>query len=590
VPIRLLPADVALKIAAGEVVTRPTDAVKELVENSIDALVSAGQAGDGTSGGRVDVEIRDGGLALIRVSDNGPGIQPDELPLAFERHATSKLRAESDLYSLGTLGFRGEALPSIAAISRLTMVSRTYDRDAGAAVELEFGVIVSQGARGTAPGTTVAVHALFHNVPARLRFLRSTAGESTRIVAMIGQLAMAYPEVAFSVVSEGRLALQTAGTGSLRDAMLKVHDLNTVSKMVPVAHSAGRVTVRGLAAPPEATRGSRSGLSVFVNRRLVQNRALVHAVEDAYRPALLPGRHPVAAVLLGVPPEQVDVNVHPTKSEVRFADERAIYAAVNRAVREALHVASPVPAVTSRLVSFAGPERQASWLRNTEDGQSAAHRAEPRASPEDGSPAESARPPASPSARNVLPILHPLGQVQKTYIVAEGPDGVYFIDQHTAHERIRYEALRARRELGPMESQRLLAPIPIDLDEGQVPRASEHSDGIRRLGFEWSAVSSTMLLLEAVPAILRPTADHRQAFLDVLESVDGPEPAPGIDPALATMACHTAVRAGDELSSAEMRALLTELETLDILHYCPHGRPIVIRLDAGQIARDFGRT
>jgi DNA mismatch repair protein MutL len=246
VPIRLLPPDVALKIAAGEVVTRPADAVKELVENAIDALGEMGRTGEGASGGRIEIELRDGGLALIRVTDNGPGIAPEELPLAFERHATSKLRTEADLYSLSSLGFRGEALPSIAAISRLTMVSRTADRESGAAIELEFGRLDSQGPRGASPGTTVVVRALFQNVPARLRFLRSTAGESGRIVLMVGQLAMAYPEIAISVLVDGRLALQTGGTGRLADAVLKVYDLETVSKMASLAHTSGRVSISAL--------------------------------------------------------------------------------------------------------------------------------------------------------------------------------------------------------------------------------------------------------------------------------------------------------------------------------------------------------
>jgi DNA mismatch repair protein MutL len=596
----VLSPEVAQKIAAGEVVTRPADAVKELVENAIDACLAAER---GEAGHRIDVELHGGGLALIRVVDTGCGIPPGEIPLAFERHATSKLASAEDLFAIATLGFRGEALPSIAAISQVAFYSRPADSELGALVVLEAGRLVEASARAGPVGTSVTVRNLFQNVPARLRFLRTATGEAGQVTNLVGQYALAYPEIRFSVVTDGRLVLQSPGTGRLRDALLKVYDAAVVEKLLPIEAVAGKVRIRGYVSEPGTTRATRAAISIFVNRRWIQSRALSYAIEEAYQPALPAGRHPIAVVQLDIPPADVDVNVHPTKAEVRFADERTLYGALRRAVREVVMASAPLPIVGVPLAPFGMPS----------DSQGAGGGSGPPPEPTQGSlglsaearrasPPESADPPgaarqADPRAVG-LPILHPLGQVQRTYIVAEGPDGVYFVDQHTAHERIRYEEIQSSRASVGIATQSLLEPLVVELTPRQWDLLDEGAPRLREIGFAVEPFGERACLLRAIPAILarsgRPSGaagedDLTATFREVVDALALEGPAEGIDRLAATVACHSAVRSGDSLTAEEIRELLGRLEGLDVWRYCPHGRPIVIRLDSSQLAKDFKR-
>ena len=585
-PIRVLPDEVALKIAAGEVITRPTDAVKELVENAIDAsLLAPDQDGSPPSAPRIDVEIRGGGLSLIRVVDAGCGIPPDEVAVAFRRHATGKLATAEDLFAVRTLGFRGEALASIAAISHVVIYTRTADRELGTLLTLEAGRVVEQGSRAGPVGTSIAVRNLFHNVPARLRFLRSASGEAGQIVHLLSQLAMAFPEIRFALLNEGRLVLQTPGSGSLADVLLRVYGSAVVERLLPVEETTGSLRAFGYVGEPAIHRATRTGISIFVNRRWVQSRALTHAVEDAYEPALPAGRHPLAVLCLELPPSEVDVNVHPAKAEVRFVDERAVYAAVRRAVRGVLLKTSPVPAIGAALMPAVPPPLD---VGNAES----AERLPPRQAPLDLVVMGRSRDPSGeqPTATRHpgLPILHPLGQVHRTYIVAEGPDGVYFIDQHTAHERICYEEIQAQRAGAGVGSQALLDPLVVDLTPRQWELLGEGAPSLRELGFAFEPFGERSCLLRAVPAILRRD-EPVQAFRDTVDALGQENSAEGIDGPSAVLACHSAVRAGDTLTPEGIRELLARLEGLDVWRYCPHGRPIVIRLDSAQLARDFRR-
>ena len=601
-PIRVLPEAVALKIAAGEVITRPADAVKELVENAVDAVLasrpqaptpgpSPAEQERGTGGGlsalppRIDVEIRDGGLALIRVVDTGCGIPADEVALAFQRHATSKLATAEDLFAVRTLGFRGEALASIAAISRVVLYTRAAGAELGALLELDAGRVVEQGPRAGPIGTSITVRNLFQNVPARLRFLRSAAGEAGQVVHLVGQYALSFPEIRFSLLNDGRLAFQSPGGGRLEDVLAKVYGAALVEKLLPVEGEAGRLKIVGYVSEPGTHRSTRSGISIFVNRRWVQSRVLTYAVEEAYQPALPTGRHPVAALWLELPPSEVDVNVHPTKAEVRFADERGIYAAVRRTIRGVVLRAAPVPVVGAPLAP-AAPSPPVPTVESSPAAEV------PRQQSFAGSTATSdaAVEPETPAVREPgLPILHPLGQVHRTYVVAEGPDGVYFVDQHTAHERVRYEEIQAQRAGAGVASQALLDPLVVDLTPRQWGLLGEGAPSLRALGFAFEPFGERSVLLRAVPAILRLT-DLARAFTDVVDALAMEGPTAGVDAPSAVLACHSAVRAGDALSPEEIRELLGRLEGLDIWRYCPHGRPIVIRLDAAQLARDFRRA
>ena len=615
-PIRVLPEAVALRIAAGEVITRPTDAVKELVENAVDAvLASRPQALTPHSGGRllapspaerapgarqwkrgaegglsalparIDVEIRDGGLALIRVVDTGCGIPADEVALAFQRHATSKLATAEDLFAVRTLGFRGEALASIAAISQVALYTRAAGAELGALLELDAGRVVEQGPRAGPVGTSITVRNLFQNVPARLRFLRSAAGEAGQVVHLVGQYALSFPEIRFSLLNDGRLVFQSPGGGRLEDVLAKVYGAALVEKLLPVEGEAGRLKVVGYVAEPGTHRSTRSGISIFVNRRWVQSRALTYAVEEAYQPALPAGRHPVAALWLELPPSEVDVNVHPTKAEVRFADERGIYAAVRRTIRGVVLRAAPVPGVGAPLAP-AVPSPPGPAVESSPAAQVPRQASFAGAAGASGAPAE----PGAPAAREPgLPILHPLGQVHRTYVVAEGPDGVYFVDQHTAHERVRYEEIQAQRAGAGVASQVLLDPLVVDLTPRQWGLLGEGAPSLRALGFAFEPLGERSVLLRAVPAMLR-LSDLARAFTDVVDALATEGPAAGVDAPSAVLACHSAVRAGDALSPEEIRELLGRLEGLDVWRYCPHGRPIVIRLDAAQLARDFRRV
>ena len=426
-PIRVLPPQQAARIAAGEVVERPASVVKELVDNALDAGADS-----------ITVEIRGGGLEIIRVVDNGAGISADEAPLAFQRFATSKLPPDGSLDGITTLGFRGEALPSIAAVSGVTLVTRTAGEAAGTQVELESGEIVRVSPQGSPPGTSVAVRGLFRNVPARLKFLRSASAEAGRVQTLVQHFALAFPEVRFRLEVDGRAAFSASGRGSLRDACAAVFGARLAQSLLeadpPDETGPEAPSVHGLISPPDVSRSTRGQISLIVNRRWIQSRALTFALEEAYQGFLMERRHPLAVLHIAVPPQDVDVNVHPAKLEVRFRREREVFSTVQRAVRGALVAQSPVPTVRASLEppkSFGRPPAAAAPPQETQVQQALTMFA-----PEGWSAQQS-------TPRQVVPSLRVLGQVQSLYIVAEGPGGMYLVDQHAAHERVLYEKVQS---------------------------------------------------------------------------------------------------------------------------------------------------
>ncbi|HEY3080304.1 MAG TPA: DNA mismatch repair endonuclease MutL [Chloroflexota bacterium] len=596
--IAVLDREVAEKVAAGEVVQRPADAVKELIENAIDAILERPPPDGRGRRGSIQVEVRGGGLELIRVADDGCGIPAGELELALARHGTSKLRQVDDLSRVRTLGFRGEALPSIGAVAELTVVSRPADAASGACLVLEGGRVREIGARGCPLGTQVTVRRLFFNLPARLAFQRSAGGEGAHIAHLVGVYALAYPELRFTLTVDGRRALEVGG-GDRREVMSGVYGLEAAVSMLPIeAEDPAGVAVRGLISRPDLTRGSRGDILLYANRRPVQNRSLSHAVVDAYRGFLPEARFPIVVLDVGVSPEEIDVNVSPSKAEVRFRRERLVYAAVQRSIRSSLLAVAPPPAVSTPLRQAEGFGPAAAAGRIGPPGAAPippTASADGRAPPEGPSPDGDGGPPAAPAAASVaaggvrLPILRIVGQVQSTYIVCEGPDGVYFVDQHAAHERVLYERILAERGRGGVARQQLLTPAVVDLTARSAAQLREHLPELGRLGFEVEPFGDRSALVRAIPAgLIR--ADPAGALAELVEALASPGPSPdGLDRGAATVACHAAVRAGDPLSTELMRELIEQLEATDIGRFCPHGRPTVVRLPATQLERDFGR-
>ena len=591
-PIQILPVEVSSRIAAGEVVERPGSVVKELVENALDAGATS-----------IEIEVREGGVELIRVVDDGRGIPGDEVELAVERFATSKLRASDELGAIGTLGFRGEALSSIAAVSRVDLVSRPAHQDSGTGIEVVDGQVTSSGPRASAIGTAIVVRDLFRSFPARRKFLRTPGSETGRIQLVVTRYALAYPEVRFRLTVDGAEVFACAGSGVLREAVAAVYTRQTAEAMLELevdeAHgSSSEIEISGLTSAPSLDRANRTFISLFVNRRWVQSRVLAYAIEQAYHGFIKERRYPLAVVNVTVPLDEVDVNVHPAKSEVRFRHENRVFGTLQQTVRHTLTTHAPVPEFRPHSVSprtpAAAPRRPVAGPHPAFWPTQVAPTAQPPVSysqqEDPGGPLEAPSTVAPPAPRGVLPVLRVLGQVQETYIVAEGPDGMYLVDQHAAHERILFEEVRAgSRSVGP-RAQSVLEPVVVELDARRQELVEEQAELISRLGFEVGPFGERSYVVRAVPRLLGE-ADTGQSFLDFLDLMaDGGGFDSWEERAAYSVACHAAVRAGKTLTSQEMSDLVKRLEECQQPHTCPHGRPTMLHLSSTHLEREFGRT
>ena len=576
--IRVLKPELAAQIAAGEVVERPASVVKELVENSIDAGAS-----------QVTIEITGGGVERIRVVDDGSGIPPEEVALAFKHHATSKLTTPEQLDAISTLGFRGEALPSIASVSHTALTSRPHGASEGHRIQISWGELIEEGPQGAAPGTSVVVSDLFGNLPARRKFLRSNSAESARIHELVSRYALARPDIRFQLVTEGRTALNTPGSNRPAEAMLAVYGREVASGMLEVQEDSGDQDYRvsGFVSAPSLTRANRNYMTFFVNHRWIQNRMLSFALEEAYHGLLPEKRYPLAVLNLELAYSEVDVNSHPAKREVRFHFERKVYAAVQRAVRGTLVAESPVPTMQPTTVPWSpgagssGP----GFFRSAFQGAASSSSSQDR--PNWDSPG--GPPDAAATFQQVLPSLRAVGQVRMTYIVADGPDGMYLIDQHAAHERVLFDRIRRRAEERAPQSQPLLSPMTVELTMSQAELLENNAGLLGSYGFDVEAFGERSYLLRAVPSIMT-TQDPAQSLVDVLDLVA----VEGLmrqheDILAASIACHSAIRAGKALTDAEMKALLEQLEATDNPHTCPHGRPTLMHFSEYQMERGFGR-
>jgi DNA mismatch repair protein MutL len=574
-PIRRLPQVVADAIAAGEVIERPASVVKELVENSLDAGAT-----------RININIEGGGLVRIAVVDDGAGIPPGDLELAVERHATSKIAVAEDIARVGTLGFRGEALASIAAVAELRLTTRSRGSNAGAILRVRHGAFVEQAVAAAAVGTQVEVYELFAGAPARLRFLKSVATEAAAAVRVAADLAITHPDVAFTCRNDGRVVLRSAG-GSLRDAIRSVLGARAERDLLDI-DSPGPIAVSGAVSSPHAHRASRSGVVLIVNHRRVHNRALLAAVDESYRGLIPTGRHGYGVVSVDVDPASLDVNVHPAKREVRFSDERAAFSAVQRACWAALRTAPALGATGGVSLGFGNLGGQPIGALELRDGdRGAALVGRPYTTISAGAATVEA-----PDAATLAPMTA-LGQAGSGFLVATAGDAVVLIDPHAAHEKILYTELRARwsEDAAPSsDSQLLLMPVVVDCSPAIAARVADEHDFFQRCGFSIDQFGPGAVRCTAVP-ITAVSADPERLVTELIERINEPD-AGGDDRRhrlAALVACHAAVRFGDRIDVVGQQRLLDELLTTPGGTTCPHGRPSVLVLDDPVLRRAFRR-
>jgi DNA mismatch repair protein MutL len=571
--IQVLPDTVASAIAAGEVIERPTSVIKELIENSIDAGAT-----------RIQIEVEDAGSARITIRDDGSGIHSEDVILAVERYATSKLRTADDLFNIQTLGFRGEALSSIGAVSRLELVTRTPEEAKGSRLVVEGGEVLEQGAIGAARGTTVTIRDLFFNVPARRKFQKSERTERRWIQTLIQRYALAYPQVAFQLVLDGRDVFETSGSGDRRELLAKVFSLEIAHAMIALPVSEGlEHQIGGFVSPPHISRSNRREITFFVNGRWVQDSSLSAAVIQAYHTLLMVGRFPVTVIFINLPADQVDVNVHPTKAEIRFREPQKVFSLLQRAVRATLLGQTPAPQV----------DLQDRWYPGKESGLSPLDRSPDWHFPNQGDVAQSLLPLSG--QREIddeqVPLLRSVGQVGLAYLVAEGPNGVYLIDQHAAHERILFEEFMHELETETLESQALLEALTLEFSSAQAELLRENIEEMTALGFSIEEFGGQSFRLRSIPSMF-VGKDPEQAIRAVVEDFEEDETplASKREARLAARICkRLAIKSGQLLSLEEQRALIRSLECCASPRTCPHGRPTMVHLPVTMLARQFGR-
>jgi len=583
--IRVLPTDLANQIAAGEVVERPASVVKELVENALDAGAT-----------RVKVEIEQGGVNLVRVSDDGAGMDAEDGELAFSRHATSKIHDKDDLFSLRTFGFRGEALPSIASVAKLRLVTRMRGTSEGTEVVVEGGGPVRVRPIGAAEGTTVEIRELFYNVPARRKFLKSMGTESAHVSEALLLAALARPDVSLFLLRDGRPAREWLRVTTRRERAAQAFE---GERLEPCVGERGPLRIEAHLGAPERARAGAVGLHLLVNGRAIRDRQLARAVAQAYGSVLEAGRYPVGAVYIDVPADQVDVNVHPQKAEVRFSDARALHDAVTRELHAAMTRAFSLPALgATRFWPVTRPATplEASFASLPGGGAPDPWRLQPEM---DGASTSSiaertavlAAAPALFESSGFYASLEFLGQVRAMFLLCHGADGIYILDQHAAAERVTFHRLRRAFASRSIATQRLLIADVVELLPGEVATLEERASDVGALGVELRAVGPSAVAVHAVPALLSRAKPER-IVRDLVAELGRAARRPFGDAAdlvLATMACHGSVRAGDLLSREEASALLRSLDGIDFAGHCPHGRPVVTRIGYDELERRVGR-
>jgi DNA mismatch repair protein MutL len=584
--IHRLPANLANQIAAGEVVERPASVVKELVENALDAGAR-----------RITVAIELGGKKSIKVEDDGEGMEPDDARLAIERHATSKISRPDDLSAINTLGFRGEALPSIASVSHFTLRTRANGRPTGTEIRVNGGTISSEREVGAPEGTCIDVEDLFYNLPARRKFLKSDTAEATQVSRLMTQMALGYPEVGFSLTSGPRRLLECPPANGLRERFFQL--FGERPDLIELRKEAGGLRIEGYVAALGDQGPVRGPQNVFVNRRIVKDRTIAHAIVEAYSVATIKERSPEVHLFLRIPADRVDVNVHPTKAEVRFLEQSLVHEVLRRGLAEALgHGRAPElqftpfaarpdePRAMTIPGVLAGATVGSRWMPDQPSHGSYPSPAFERTANALESPGETQSP------TEFRPMI-PLGQFRDTFIVAIDDEGIAIIDQHVAHERVLFERVMEKLTSGRLESQRLLAPILLEMSPSQRQALALHTGTLDRFGLEIEEFGGDSLRLSALPAILDP-AECEAAVRALVEDLEGLDKGSGVEVALrriaATMACHAAVKANYPLTMEKMRFILEELRRTSYSSVCPHGRPVVLRLSRREIEKNFQRV
>lgn len=581
--INVLDANTANKIAAGEVVERPSSVVKELVENSVDSKAS-----------NITVEILEGGEKLIKVIDNGHGIYPEDLEKAFFPHATSKINNIDDIFKINTLGFRGEALSSIASVSKVSMKSRTSEFDFGRDISINAGNIEYIKETGTNLGTTVEVNDIFFNVPARKKFLKSTNREFAYISDILTRIAIANPEISFKLINNGKLYFSTYGTGQVKDAIREIYGKSVINNIINFEEHTDIASVFGYIGNSEIAKGSRNHQSIFVNKRYIKNKVIGAAVENAFKSFITVNKYPFFVLFINIYPELIDVNVHPTKSEIKFKDDKEIYKLVFNAVHSALRKSlnnsfleeaqeeykgdKAISNNTEKLEDIIKFEKEIvqlpidfksenTWVIETEDIYSASSRI-PK-----------------------IPDLKIIGHFNKTYIIGEFNEELYLIDQHAAHEKILFEKYSEEIKNHDVVAQVLIAPAVLEISNEEYILYEENSDLFKTLGFNIEVFGQNTLCIREVPLILGKP-DVKNFFMRVIENLRSLGSGNTIEVkynSIARMACRAAVKANDNLSDMEMKSLINELKYLEDPFTCPHGRPTVIKISLNELEKRFKR-
>lgn len=588
--VRLLDPHTVNQIAAGEVVERPASVVKELIENALDAGAT-----------KIDVELADSGRSLIRIADDGCGMNPDDAAHALQRHATSKIGSVDDLNDVRTLGFRGEALPSIASVSRLSLATAEED-GLRALVRTEGAQVLAPAFAAGPRGTEVIVEDLFYNTPARRKFLKSDTTELGACLDVVSRLAIAYPAVAFRVTHNGQEALTTSGTGDMIGAIADVWGRDMARSLAAVDSDLGGMRLRGYVSPPHVSRPTRAYQFLYVNGRPVRTRTLTAALDQAYRDLTPDRRFPVLALMIDVDPARVDVNVSPTKSEVKFQNEGQAFEALRISIKSSLMehgmmpsaegVAAANEALRQANASAPGPSDATGLALNALLGRQEASILFQAPMPASGIVAPAPAPDRYPFGE-LLEGLRVIGQAMNTFIIAETTRGLVIVDQHVAHERILYEYLCGLKGGGAIEKQALLVPQTLELDRRAAVLLRERIDEVTRVGFDLEPFGGESYVVRAVPAAIRskdPIKILRDLVDELVEGSVARRLAPTREQIWITSACHMAVKAGDPLSHAEMEKLIIDLATTENPYMCPHGRPITLTLSAGDLLRKFHRT
>ena len=582
--IHLLPLHLANQIAAGEVVERPASVVKELVENALDAGAK-----------RISVAIEFGGKKLIRVEDDGEGMDPEDARLAIERHATSKITRPEDLGAIRTLGFRGEALPSIASVSHFTLRTRARGTATGTEIRVNGGAVSSEREVGAPEGTCIEVADLFYNLPARRKFLKSDTAETTQVSKLLTQLALGYPEIGFTLTSGPRRLLECPPANGLGERFFQM--FGERPDLIEIRKEAGGLKIHGYIAALGDQGPVRGNQNVFVNRRIVKDRTIAHAITEAYSVATIKERSPEVHLFIDIPPDRVDVNVHPTKAEVRFLEQSLVHEVLRRGLGDALGQGR---APELQFTPFAPPpdEPRPMTIPGVMAGATVGNRwsqeasenwrdfvSTPSAAPLVSSPGSQA---FSPELRPMIP----LGQFRDTFIIAIDDEGLAIIDQHVAHERVLFEQVMEKLTAGRLESQRLLTPILIDMSPAERQALAQYTETLERFGLEVEDFGGDSLRLCAVPALLDPAECEAtvRALASDLEGFDkGSRAEDALRRIAATMACHAAVKANYPLTMEKMRFILEELRRTAYSSVCPHGRPVVLRITRREIEKNFQR-